>query len=278
MNTLAAWQRFLRLQSNQKPLTFAYGVRHSVEAHSYYPEHAHRGLELVFHPTGIGVTHIDQRHTIAFDKGSVVVYPPGRFHDQEIRIKGEDLCVQIVSKHPNPPFPKEHLYLPTFDDPGLSEDFLILSQGNTALTASEQSVLNFRATSALLAVVNHACNSLEKSSVSPAEKYVMEAEQYVRLHFEKIVFLADVAKVVGISSDHLRHLFLKQRGKNLASYINELRIERAKMLLVHSRLPLKQIATLCGFSDEYYFSAVFRRMIRIAPRRYRVKYWQSDSE
>ena len=49
------------------------------------------------------------------------------------------------------------------------------------------------------------------------------------------------------------------------------RIERAKTLLVHSQLSLKQIATLCGFRDEYYFSAVFRRFADLPPGRYRAR-------
>jgi AraC-like DNA-binding protein len=39
--------------------------------------------------------------------------------------------------------------------------------------------------------------------------------------------------------------------------------------LRHSRLPLKQIATLCGFKDEYYFSAVFRQLTQSSPGDFR---------
>jgi transcriptional regulator GlxA family with amidase domain len=54
-------------------------------------------------------------------------------------------------------------------------------------------------------------------------------------------------------------------------WLNEVRLKRARSLLIHSRLPIKQVAALSGFRDEYYFSAVFRRFHRLAPSAYREK-------
>jgi len=91
----------------------------------------------------------------------------------------------------------------------------------------------------------------------------------MREHFTKIASLGSIAQAIGISSDHLRHLFKTVRRKSLVRYLNELRIERAKTLLLHSNLTLKQIATLCGFKGEYYCSSVFHKLARAWPRHYR---------
>ena len=103
------------------------------------------------------------------------------------------------------------------------------------------------------------------------EEHVAAAELFIRENFASIRSLRNVAATAGIGYDHLRHLFKKTRGRSLVQYLNEVRMERATTLLVHSRLPLKQIATMCGFRDEYYFSAVFRRHVRMPPGRYRAR-------
>jgi transcriptional regulator GlxA family with amidase domain len=47
------------------------------------------------------------------------------------------------------------------------------------------------------------------------------------------------------------------------------RLSRAKVMLAHSKLPLKAVASACGFADEYYFSSVFRRIEGLPPGGYR---------
>ncbi len=114
---------------------------------------------------------------------------------------------------------------------------------------------------------------MRQPAVAPSrpEQYVRAAEQFIRENFATIRSLRVVADAAGVGYDHLRHLFKERRGRSLVRYLNEVRMERAKTLLVHSRLPLKQIATMCGFRDEYYFSAVFRRHVQMPPGRYRAR-------
>jgi len=100
----------------------------------------------------------------------------------------------------------------------------------------------------------------------PAVEIVFMSE-----HFAGISSLRDVAEHVGVSHDHLRHLFIKARGRSLIRHLNEIKVARAKILLTNSPLPLKQIAATCGFKDEYYFSAVFRRLTNLSPGLYRNK-------
>ncbi len=48
-----------------------------------------------------------------------------------------------------------------------------------------------------------------------------------------------------------------------------MRITRVKTLLPHSKFSLKEIASACGFNDEYYLSIVFRNMTGSTPGQYR---------
>ena len=72
-----------------------------------------------------------------------------------------------------------------------------------------------------------------------------------------------------VSHDYLRHCFKDRYRGSLAGWLSEVRIERAKELLVHSRLPLKTVAAMCGFANERYFSSVFRKREACAPGEFR---------
>jgi len=53
--------------------------------------------------------------------------------------------------------------------------------------------------------------------------------------------------------------------------ILEMRINKAKQLLVSTQLSMKQIASNCGIQNEYYFSRIFRNRVGVTPSKYRGK-------
>lgn len=268
MTQLTSWTQFLEYQIEEKPLQFRHGMRHPFKTGGYCPVHSHPEFEIVYHPIGEGITSVNGV-PLHFEPGSVVIYPPHQPHDQTLEGMGEDLCVQIAPPCSGVMLPVHPLYLPRVESASVLEDIRILVNGNTGVSVTEQAILNLRSTAILLTLVNHACQSWQRDKLSRAERYVLHAEEYMRVNFTKIEFIETISKEIGISSDHLRHLFKMIRGKSLVRYVNDLRIERAKTLLMHSNLSLKQIATLCGFKDEFYFSSVFHKHTQIWPRNYR---------
>ena len=53
-----------------------------------------------------------------------------------------------------------------------------------------------------------------------------------------------------------------------SSYLNSLRIKRAKSLMDKKESSISDIAAACGFNDPLYFSKVFRKSEGISPREY----------
>jgi AraC-like DNA-binding protein len=265
MHEMDQWDRFLRLQSRRFPLPYVNGMRHAAKIESYCSFHSHPVLEIVYHPTGKGVTRIRKGETIPFKEQSVLVYAPHEEHDQTMECDGEDLCVQISlpSKSPRRGFTLSHIH------PVIAEEIRMLSQGYTGVNPQDQAIFNLRATAVLFSLIRLSLDSWKNQEASISQQHVSKAIDYIRNHLSEIQSLSQVVDHVGISHDHLRHLFKSMQGKSLVRHLNEARIERAKSLLVHSPLPLKQIAELCGFKDEYYFSAVFRSLAHVAPGHYR---------
>lgn len=270
MAKVSPWAKFLEQQAARPPLVFVHGMRHATPLLPHCPPHAHAELEIVYHPVGRGATTVAGR-AVEFGQGSVMIHPPGQEHDQIMETAGEDLCVKIAAPSGGPAFPRECLHVDRIDTPALIEDLRLLAGVGATLQPAGQALCNLRATTVLLSLVELACRSRDHEQASHAERCVAQAEEYLREHFATVGSLREVAEAVGLSADYLRHEFRRQRGCSLIDYVTTLRVDRARTLLVHSRLPLKQIATLCGFRDEYYFSRVFQRRTRTTPARYRAK-------
>lgn len=271
MADMKAWIALATRFATAPPLRFVHGMRHAVAQGLCCAVHHHGEVEIVFHPTGRGLSRAQGQPDASFDAGDAIIYAAGQPHDQLMEIPGEDICVQVAlpiwTRNP----PRHGFRVAAIEDSGLLDDLYSLSQDRVRVSRAEQIILNLRATSTLCTLIHLASKlALEDSSVTGGG-YVPAAERYIREKFAVIRALGEVAAAVGIGYDHLRHLYKAQRGRSLVKYLNAVRLERAKTLLTHSRLPLKQVAMMCGFRDEYYFSAVFRRHVRVPPGRYRAR-------
>lgn len=269
MTSSQTWSAFLDGQITAPPLHYVQGMRHTVGSDYRCTLHAHPAIEIVYHASGEGVTHMEDHGELAFREGSAVIYPPDHLHDQTMHSAGEDLCVQIALPEGFTGFPRAWLYVPQVDIPCVREDLHFLSWGRARLNAVEQATHNLRATALLLDLIRIATLQRARATIDPAEQHVLHAEQIIREDFATIESLPAVAARAGVSYDYLRHAFKARRGMTLVRHLNDVRIERAKVLLKHSGLPLKQVATMCGFKDEYYFSTVFRRQTDVTPGSYR---------
>lgn len=81
--------------------------------------------------------------------------------------------------------------------------------------------------------------------------------------------LNDIARHVGVSSAYLSALYKKVNGRNIFDTITALRLDKACRLLSQTSLPLKDISTRCGYSNQYYFSNSFKKKYGTSPSAYR---------
>lgn len=77
--------------------------------------------------------------------------------------------------------------------------------------------------------------------------------------------LPALAHECGISSFYMCRLFRASMGVSVASYRRAVRIAHAKMLLISSAKPIKQISLECGYPNVAHFSRVFRVISGLSP-------------
>ncbi len=89
---------------------------------------------------------------------------------------------------------------------------------------------------------------------------------------DKKVTVELLVDACGISSVHLRRLFMKQFGMPPIKYISHQKIERAKELLKYDSSSITDISEMLGFSGIYYFCKCFKRETGLTPGEYRKLY------
>lgn len=100
-------------------------------------------------------------------------------------------------------------------------------------------------------------------------KYVRKAQAYLTNHYDQDIKIKDIANELEISPAYLQRLFKEQTGKTLIEKMNELRIEKAKILLETSSLPIPDIAVSVGFNNRQHFTYTFLKLIGCSPSLFR---------
>ncbi len=95
------------------------------------------------------------------------------------------------------------------------------------------------------------------------------ALSYIRHNYFQNITLESIAKICKCSPSTLSHLFKRRNGTTLKSYVNSLRLNEAKTLLLDTSLPISGIAEMIGFSDSNYFTNLFKKEFSITPTEYR---------
>ena len=107
---------------------------------------------------------------------------------------------------------------------------------------------------------------------SRADATVANILEWIRINAAGIRGVDDVARYFGYNSEYLTTLIKRVTGKTTVDHINESRILLARELLRTTDAKLREIAERCGYTDEKYFSRVFKRLCDISPSEFRRVY------
>ena len=111
----------------------------------------------------------------------------------------------------------------------------------------------------------------EKKDGKGSKSDMKEITDYILTHYKEAITRETLAGLAGLSPSHFSHVFKRRTGKSPIEYLTEIRIRRAKELLVTSNKRLKEIAENVGYRDEFYFSRMFKKNIGLSPRNFMKK-------
>jgi len=105
--------------------------------------------------------------------------------------------------------------------------------------------------------------------LTQAKRHIESAKKYLATRYtDSSLSLEDVSNHVGISKYHLSRLFSKQLEQGFAEYLNQVRVKKAKELLVETNLSVIEISFLVGFNSPQNFGRVFKKFAGITPKEF----------
>lgn len=244
-------------------LTFERGLHHP--ARGPCPMHAHAAAELVFHPRGEGVTTNPDHGELRFRPGDCVFYPAGFYHDQRVTRSDDDCCLQFRLHDPVPPRLRSWFVVATGDDASLRDELIALARCGRREDRSDATCLDLRCTTALLRL----CQQHTEDRRLPAQVLADRARALIAERCDQDWTIAGIAEVLGVGEDHLRHSFTKRHGISPLRHLIECRIAKAKDLLLHAPVTVREAGEASGFANAQVFAASFRRETGMSPRAWR---------
>lgn len=105
----------------------------------------------------------------------------------------------------------------------------------------------------------------------PTEELIERAKYIFDTYFDDRNKLADEMKNLGVSKNHLIHLFREKYKSTPVEYINKLRVEKSVNMLTGTDMNILSIAMMCGFGSLSSFYESFKKQVGITPKECRKK-------
>lgn len=98
---------------------------------------------------------------------------------------------------------------------------------------------------------------------------VQKAAAYINENYMNNISLESVSEYVYLSTSYFSRLFKKETGVNFVDYLNKVRVEESKKYLSDLKVPLSDIPHMVGFTDQSYYTKVFKKIEGISPGQFR---------
>jgi YesN/AraC family two-component response regulator len=112
---------------------------------------------------------------------------------------------------------------------------------------------------------------LDKKDEDRNKKIIEQAAMYIKEKYSSDISIADIADKVFISPSHLSRTFKQYMGKTVNDYINYIRIEKSKELLLNASNSIEKIAESVGYNSKQNFLRNFKLFEGITPTEYKYK-------
>jgi len=114
-----------------------------------------------------------------------------------------------------------------------------------------------------------ACQTIYSRIERCYSKNIRDALQLIDQQYRNNINLEELARELSLTSSYLSKLFKREVGVNFKDYLLEKQMFEAKRLLMETNDKVYEIAQAVGFSDQHYFSDVFKRLTTFTPLEYR---------
>ncbi len=102
-------------------------------------------------------------------------------------------------------------------------------------------------------------------------KLSQQIHDYIQQHYFRKISRKDIANYLGYHPDYVGKTFIQSYKQTISTYTNQLRVAKAKELLMNSDLTIENISELVGYSDVSYFSNIMKKHTGYYPGMWKVQ-------
>jgi AraC-like DNA-binding protein len=106
----------------------------------------------------------------------------------------------------------------------------------------------------------------------PSLAVAEQAVAFIRKNYQRKINYQVLAESLRFHPNHIARCMISSLGITPIEYVNQVRLDHAKVLLVSKDWSIEKIAENCGYSQAAYFSRLFKREEGISPNEFRKKY------
>ena len=110
----------------------------------------------------------------------------------------------------------------------------------------------------------------EKDIEEDLSKTPETIKKFLDENYHKNLKIEEISKIIGINQNKLRKEFKEQYQTTIANYISELRMLKAKKMIVNNRIMIKEIAIECGYEYVQNFTRAFKKKFGVSPEKLRL--------
>ena len=108
------------------------------------------------------------------------------------------------------------------------------------------------------------------------ERAITGITRYLQEHLAEEISLSVLAEQFNLNPQYISQLFKSEIGVNFLVYLTNIRMEKAKKLLLSTALSIAEVAEQSGYGDYRVFTKVFKKSEGITPSQYRRDFLEGD--
>lgn len=128
-----------------------------------------------------------------------------------------------------------------------------------------QECTSFEMINFMSALYLKAAQSVKEIRLSRNKLDISKVKRYIDENFQNQVTLEQTASRFYISKEHLSKVFKVAYGEGFIEYLNAVRLEKAKQLIIEKGIPIKEVGYLVGYIEQAHFYKKFKRYFGMTP-------------
>lgn len=108
-------------------------------------------------------------------------------------------------------------------------------------------------------------DTVKISTIKPYSPYVRKSLNYIKENYQNPITIDFICSQFNINKSYFCNIFKKETNYTFTNYLNYFRIEKSKELLSNTDLSILDIALMVGYTNQSYYSTMFKKFTTITP-------------